>query len=398
MPDDSVRTRQDSARPQVIVRPMAGPARRRRRHLGLALSGLAIVALPLAVIAFYLFARAEDQYASRVGFTVRQEQPGQTQALLGGLAQLAGPSAAGGAPDGDILNAFIQGPGLVRRMDARLDLWGHYGAPFRGDPVFALRPGGTIEDLHRHWGRVLAVDYDQATGLIGLELRAFDPVFAQAVTQMILTESQALVNELNAAARADLLAAAEADVADSLLRLKAAREALVRFRTRTQIVDPETDLETRMGVQNSLQQQLAQALVEYDLLLQSAGERAPSVIQAQRRIAVIRARLSEEREALAAEQSYVGVEGYPALIAEYESLAVDREYAEETYRAALAQLDAARANATRHSRYLAVYMQPSLPEAAEYPRRAQIVLMALLFLALGWALFVLIYYSLRDRS
>lgn len=377
---------------------MAGPARRKRRHVGLALSVLLIVLLPLAVIGWYAYVRAVDQYASNLGFTVRQEDQGQTQALLGGLAQLAGPSAAGGALDGDILNEFIRSQGLVRRIDARLDLWAHYAAPYETDPVFALAPGGTIEDLANHWSRIVAIDYDQATGLIGVEVRAFDPVFAQQVAQAVLEESQSLVNDLNAAARADLVNAADQEVSLALDRLKTAREALVGFRTRTQIVDPETDLEARMGVQTSLQQQLAQALVEYDLLLQSAGDSAPSVIQAERKIDVIRDRLAEERQAFAADQSYTGVEGYPALIAEYERLTVDREYAEETYRAALAQRDAAKANAARQSRYLATYVQPTLPEAPIYPKRLQIMLVALLFLSLGWALFALIYYSVRDRG
>lgn len=377
---------------------MAGPARRKRRHVGLALSVLLIVLLPLAVIGWYAYVRAVDQYASNLGFTVRQEDQGQTQALLGGLAQLAGPSAAGGALDGDILNEFIRSQGLVRRIDARLDLWAHYAASYQTDPVFALEPGGTIEDLANHWSRIVAIDYDQATGLIGVEVRAFDPVFAQQVAQAVLEESQSLVNDLNAAARADLVNAADQEVSLALDRLKTAREALVGFRTRTQIVDPETDLEARMGVQTSLQQQLAQALVEYDLLLQSAGDSAPSVIQAERKIDVIRDRLAEERQAFAADQSYTGVEGYPALIAEYERLTVDREYAEETYRAALAQRDAAKANAARQSRYLATYVQPTLPEAPIYPKRLQIMLVALLFLSLGWALFALIYYSVRDRG
>ena len=55
-----------------------------------------------------------------------------------------------------------------------------------------------------------------------------------------------------------MLRYAEQDLADAVARLKTARESLVRFRTRTQIVDPESDLQGRMGVLASLQQQLAQ--------------------------------------------------------------------------------------------------------------------------------------------
>ena len=79
-------------------------------------------------------------------------------------------------------------------------------------------------------------------------------------------------------------------------------------------------------------------------------------------------------------------------------LVVDRESAEERYRAALAALDVARAKASGQSRYLATYVQPTLAETSEYPQRGTIIGLAGLFLLLGWATLALIYYSVRDRA
>lgn len=79
------------------------------------------------------------------------------------------------------------------------------------------------------------------------------------------------MNDLNATARADAISFAEADLEVALGRLRSAREALTAFRTRTQIVDPESDLQGRMGVLNNLQQQLAEALIDYDLLSENTG-------------------------------------------------------------------------------------------------------------------------------
>ena len=76
----------------------------------------------------------------------------------------------------------------------------------------------------------------------------------------------------------------------------------------------------------------------------------------------------------------------------------DAEFAEQTYRAALTALDVARTNALRQSRYLAVYIRPTLPETAGFPRRETIVGLAILFLTLGWAIMALVYYSIRDRQ
>lgn len=380
---------------KVVVRPIAQSAKMKKRHWGLFLGLFVGVILPLGLMGWYLSERAVDQYASTVGFTVRQEDDVSSATLIGGLAQFAG--ASGGATDSDIIYEFIRSQDLVRKVDASVDLWSHYTQNWDVDPVFSLRPDGTIEDLHEFWPRIVRVSYDGTTGLLELRVLAFDPDTAHQVATVILKESQELVNELNVQARQDTLKYAEDDLGKSVQRLKDAREALIKFRSRTQIVDPESDLEARLGVQNSLQQQLAQALIEFDLLAEVATEQDPRVVQAKRRITVIRERLKEERQALGANESYEGVEGYPELIAEYESLAVDRQFAEETYRAALAALDLAKSNAGRQTRYLATYLPPTLPESAEYPRRLELFGLATLFLILAWAIVALIYYSIRDR-
>lgn len=124
-------------------------------------------------------------------------------------------------------------------------------------------------------------------------------------------------------------------------RLKSAREALTRFRTRTQIVDPAADIQGRMGVVNNLQQQLAQALVDLDLLQETTNLSDPRVTRAEQRIDVIRNRINKERDNFSngGDDSDAQGEDYPTLIAEFESLSVDREFGEVSYRAALAALD-----------------------------------------------------------
>ena len=246
----------------------------------------------------------------------------------------------------------------------------------------------------------MRISYDQGAGLIELRVLAFDPAFAQAIAQEIVAESQSMINALSGAARADATRYAEADLAEALARLKTAREALTQFRSRTQIVDPEADLQGRMGVMNNLQQQLAEALIEHDLLLQTTSGNDPRLAQAKRRIEVIQDRIRIERETFVSENTDTGAVGedYPKLIAEFEALTVDRQYAEESYRADLSALELARAKADRQSRYLATYVRPTLPETSEFPRRFVLSGLALLFLTLFWSILALIYYSIRDRS
>ncbi|QQA45079.1 sugar transporter [Pelagovum pacificum] len=383
--------------PEVIeIRPAAGPARMRRRHWGLALVFLLGVLAPLGAAGWYLWGAATNQYASVVGFTVRQENgsPGASQ-LLGGLAEFAG--ASGGGSDTDILYEFIQSQNMVTRINERIDLVELYSENWTEDPLFSLWPSAGIEELTNYWSRMTRVTYDQSSGLIELQVLAFDPESAYEIARAILAESQALINELNATAREDTIRYAQNDLEQAMVELRDAREQMTVFRTRTQIPDPEVDLEGRMGVLNNLQQQLAEALIELDLLLGGdAAETDPRVVQARRRIDVIRGRITEERQSFASAEGNVTGEDYPTLMAEYEGLMVDREFAEQNYVTARASLELAQTNAQRQSRYLAVYIEPTEPQRAEYPRRLVLFGLIAFFLVLAWAIMSLIYYSVRD--
>ncbi|MEO0677269.1 MAG: sugar transporter [Pseudomonadota bacterium] len=372
------------------------PAKMRRRHWGLIVSFVLFVLAPIGVTAWYLWEVALDQYGSVAGFTVRQDEGQQASDLLGGLAALTGGNSGG---DSDILFEFIQSQVLVRQVDEALDLRAHYSARYDDDPVFALAPDASIEDLHSYWSRVVRVAHDQGPGLLEVQVRAFDPDTAQAITQEIVANSQNMINALNAQAREDALQFARTDLQEAVGTLSAARAALTEFRSRTQIVDPEADIQGRMGVMNNLQQQLAQALIEFDLLAETASANDPRLVQASRRIEVIRDRLARERDAVArGEENSLDGQDYPTLITEFEGLIVEREFAEQQYRAALAAMEIARDEVTRQSRYLATYVAPTRAETAEYPQREVVLGLVALFALLTWAVGALIFYSIRDRG
>jgi len=378
-------------------RPVVEPARLRRRHYGLLLSLVGMIFVPLLLTALYLYIFAEDQYASNTGFTVRTEETSSASDLVGGLSAFMGGSS--GTTNTDVLYEFMQSQEMVERISARIDLAEHYSQTWPGDPVFSIWPDASVEDLLWYWRRMVRISYDKGSGLIDMQVRARDAQTAQDIARAIVEESEQMINALNESARRDSTANAQLDLDDALLRLRAAREALAEYRARTQIVDPMADIQGRMGVLTNLQQQLAQALVDYDLLITVVTtDTDPRVRQAQRRIDVIRARITEERRNFATQDVTVFDTDYPYLIAQFESLRVDQEFAEQTYRAALTALDSARSNASRQSLYLATYIRPTLATRADYPQRLTLTGLTAMFLMLVWSIMALIYYSIRDRG
>lgn len=362
----------------------------RARHWSILASFLLLVVLPFVTITGYLYARAADQYHSEVAFSIRSEEAASaTAGLIGALTQVG----TGTASDADILYEFIRSQRIVEVIDGELDLRAIYNDA-EGDPVFTLGANAPIEALVAHWLRMVAVDYDSAAGIIHVTARAFTPDDARAIAAEILAESDALVNRLSEQAREDAVRFAREELEEAEEVLRDVRKDLADFRRQYNLVDPTADVASQAGMLNALQQELAQALVDRDVLLSYAAESDQRVLQANRRITAITERIEEERSSL----DLTGLPGsLPDVVGRYEELLVNLEFANTAFTQTLAGLGAARAEARRQSRYLAPHIQPTLATTPLYPRRLVLAGLSGLFLLLGWGMLLLIYYNVRDN-
>lgn len=375
------------------VRAPARGARLRKRHRIVIASFLYLVVLPVLGSAWYLWARAADQYASDLGFSVRKEEAGSAVESLLGIAQLSGSSSS----DTDILYEYLQSQDLVTAVDDEIDLatvWGRSDPAV--DPVFAYDAAGTIEDLLHHWNRKVRVSHDTSTGLIDVRVLSFDPVDSWAINELIFKHSNLLINRLSAIAREDAVAYAQQELVQAEDRLKEARVNLLTYRNRTQIIDPRLQTQTQSGLVAALETQLAEAQIELAMLMQTTRSNDPRLAQTERRIAVIESQIAKERAKLGLDESADGP-SVASMVGNFEALTVELEFAQQAYVAAQVGLDTARNEARRQSRYLAAHISPTLAERAEYPQREILLFLISLFLVLAWAVLVLVGYALRDR-
>lgn len=374
------------------VPPPVRPTRGRARHATLLLSFVFLVLSPAILAAWYLWTIAADQYASEVGFSVRQEDASSALDILGGLSALSGSSSS----DTDILYEFIQSQHLVADLNRTLDLREIWSKP-TDDPVFSLPPEGPIEELVDYWPRMVTLSYGTGPGLLEIQVRAFTPEDANRITTALFDRSSQIVNDISAIARDDAIRYAQDDLTEAEERLRSARAEVTLFRNRNQLVNPDLDLQSQAGLLSNLQQQQAAALIEIDLLADQASSSDPRVTQAQRRLEVIERRIEAERQKLGFMGTGPDSSPFANLMGEYERLVVDREFAETAYTSALAAYDGALAEARRQTRYLAAYMLPTMAETPEYPRRVLLLTVIVGILLLAWSMLVLVIYSLRDR-
>jgi capsular polysaccharide transport system permease protein len=372
------------------MRITASDRRRRLAHRSFA----ALVAAPVMASAIYLWGFAADQFHSEVAFSVRSEDRGSAMSagLLGAITQIGG----GSASDAEILEDYIRSPSMVEAVDRRLNLRRLYaGSP--QDPVFGLGPGASREALSDHWQRMVHVAFDRQAGILTVRAEAFGAQDARAVAAAVLAESSRLVNDLSEQARRDAVRFSETDLAEAEARLRKLRAALAVLRRDTRVLDPQADMAGQMGVVGALQSELAQALIDRDMLLTYADPADRRVVQADARIAATRAQIAAERGSLGMDAAGAATEATASeVMGQYEELLTDIEFASAAYMQALTNLSVARAEARRQTRYLPVHIQPTLAETALYPRRLMLIAMVAGGLMLGWASLMVLFYNLRD--
>jgi capsular polysaccharide transport system permease protein len=391
-PNPAPRKRQEAPRPVTVGRRAAPPRTIfKLRHYAALASFLLLVLLPLAATVYYLYFRAEDEYHSDVAFSIRSEEPGA--AAAGILGAITGISGGGSAAEPDILFEYIRSQEIVEAIDREIDLRAIYNRKPE-DWAFSLGESGTIEDLLAHWRRMVDVSFETHSGIIQVRATAFTPEEARAITRAVLEKSTALVNHLTEQARTDAIRFARVDLEEAEAHLRELRQQMASFRREHQMVDPQADVEGQMGLLTALQEELAKALVERDMLLTYADPADQRVQQANRRITAISDRIEDERATLGAPGNAGKM---PELVGDYEALRVDLEFASQAYTQALANLSLARAEARRQSRYLAAHVEPTLAESSLYPRRAMLSGLVGLFLLLGWGVVLLVYYNVRDN-
>lgn len=373
----------------------------RLRHAIIGVSFLVLVAVPATIVSLYMVFMAADQYHSSTSFAVRSIEGGASADILGMFTQASSGSTVS---DSYILMDYILSERMVTAVDRRFKLEAVYAT--RGlDYFYGMGAELPIEDKLEYWRDMVTVNYDNASGIMQVTVKAFDPKQARDIAQFVVNQSDNLVNSLSLSARNDVLRAAQDEVLAGEARLAKARAALRGYRDRSQEVDPVEGAKIALQLIGSLEQQLTQLNADLATAKSQMGDDTPRIRVLKARIESLEQQISVERQRLGtgenASASPTRENDYPDVagrIAQFEELETEREFAERAYTAALASLEKARLEANNRQRYLALFIEPTLSELAQYPSRLlNAVLVALGFL-FAWGIGVMSYYNIRDRA
>lgn len=341
---------------------------------------IAIVLVPLILAIIYYVAFAADRYVSRAEIAVRQTDNNNPTANIPGLSLLTGSMNPTSREETLYLRQYIISADMLNILREELDWKGHYAAE-KSDPLYWLSSEASDEDTLDYYQRVVKVFFDAETGLLQIEVQAFEPAVAKQILDIILRESEEFVNELSQRMTRDQLAFVERELANSLKNYELKRDELLVFQAQNNLLDAEETAIARSTTIAMMEAELATERAKLSALRSSLSRHAPQVQQQEKRIAAL------EQQIIAETQRLIGQEGSDKLntvAATYRELSIQAGIAEEAYKISLASLENTRIEINKKFRSLAVIVSPNMPDSAIYPKRIYnlitifIVLMALL--------------------
>jgi capsular polysaccharide transport system permease protein len=271
----------------------------------------------------------------------------------------------------------------------------------RIDRLARLPEDASQETLARYWQGQISTNFDMMTGLTTVTIRAFSPEDAQALAAEMVVLSENLINELNLRPLADSVTFLESQVAASVKRLQAARDAVQAFRSKYLSIDPAAEASMTDLLVGKLTDQYVSVTTQIAVLSSQLTEDAPSVTQLERQAAAIADEIVKARQRVAqssAELSNISSPAsYAAQLQEFQNLQLELTIATSNYQSTEAALNAAKQRLSQQHFYVLTYVQPSAPQTSNYPDLFRALIIVLAVSLCFWIVSTLVALSLRDH-
>ena len=210
------------------------------------------IAIPTLCAAIFFIFIASDRFVSEARFAIRSDQT-QAQDALG---MITGMPSSETTSNSYIVADYILSRDMIKELERRLPFRAMYS---KGDFLTRVSPTATLEDLVYYWGKRADVYYDPSKSTINVEVQAFDAADAERITSTIVDVVRNLVNDLSAQSRRDAVQFAASEVARAELRVRGARDDLLKFRLAHNELDPMQSAQATLGIAGQLQVRALQA-------------------------------------------------------------------------------------------------------------------------------------------
>ena len=256
----------------------------------------------------------------------------------------------------------------------------------------ALDLDDSFEALHRYYQRQVDLTLDSTSGISTIRVRAYDPDLSQKISNGLLEAAERLVNRLSDRGRADLIRFANAEVTAAEKRAQDAAVAVAQFRGDRGVMDPERQSASGLQQVSKLQDELIMTRAQIAQVRAFTPDN-PQLQSLQLKASTLQASMDGEIAKVAGGRSSLSNKA-----ADFQRLALEREFADRQLQSALISLEQARNEAQRKQLYLERIVQPSKPDIAVEPRRLRAVALALVFSLVAWGILTMLVAGIKEHQ
>ena len=348
-----------------------------------------VVPSTLAILYFGLF--ASDVYTSESSFVVRSPER-QSTSILGSFLRGAGFSRA--QDDSYTVADYVLSRDALHVLVDQIKLDAAYGASEvdRISRFSGIDSDNSFEALFKYYQKMVKVQTDSTSSITTLSVKAFTAKDAVEANRLLISQSEDLVNRLNARGRQDMIKYAQSEVTGAEIKAKAAALAVSEFRNSQGVIDPERQAAIQLQQIAKLQDELIVTTTQL-AQLQTFTPQNPQIPSMQKRAQTLRAEIANEGNAVTG-----GSKSLARKAGDYQRVQLESEFANKQLSSTLASLESARSEAQRQQVYLERVSQPSLPDVAQEPRRLRSILAILALGLVAWAILSMLLAGVREHQ
>jgi capsular polysaccharide transport system permease protein len=353
------------------------------------------VAIPTLLSIFYFGILASDIYVSESSYVLRSPNKKATSGGIGAVLGGAGFSGFSRAHD-DIhtISEYVRSRDALEKLDQKLNLaesWSRWKIDFfrRFNP---LGTDGSKEALYDYYLKRVSVRIDAPSGITTLTTSVFDPQQAVQINELLLKEAERMVNVLNERGRNDLIRFAENEVKVAEEKAKAAALAVSTYRNNQSVVDPERQTQIHFEQISRLHEELIKTKSQLTQLNTFAPD-SPHPPALKLRAETLEKEIAQETQKITGGENSLATKA-----AEYERLALEREFADRQLASALASLEEARNEAQRQQLYLETIAKPNLPDDAIFPKRLRGIITTAILGLVAWGILSMLVAGVKEHQ
>ena len=354
---------------------------------------LLIVVIPTLLSCYYFILVASKVYISEAHFVVRSPQ---RQTVMGLTAMLQGAGFSHSQNDSYAVHDYILSRDALKILEKefkfktlfsqkKIDIFNRFGA---------LDFDTSFEALYRYYqDKVVKIKFDTVSSITTIEIKAFSTDMAYQINEKLLKMMEQFISQLNKKGRTDILKAAKEELALSEKEAVEARINIASYRSKTSTVDPGKQSERQLLQVSKLNDALIEAKTQLALLKRVASGNS--------QISMLEARVKELKAEIRKEKRKITGSNNTSLVSQtsrYEQLAMEQEFANEHYSAAVIAYQQALEEVQRKQLYLERIVQPNKPDYTMYPRKVRSIFATFILSFLIWGILHMLLAGVREHK